>query len=443
MEVLETVEANNIENSTDTIDTPKPTTAHNKHSQHPHIRIVPNIIDVRHSLYFEVIDRDAPEGLVLKVGRFTDKVSTHKNKIAFKSKVVSRSHAEIWTEGGVFYIKDTKSSSGTFLNNMRLCPPGVESRPFQLKDGDTLQLGVDYQGGSIDIYKCVRIRLEINRNWQRNKDGAFRSMNSMSLHLKITQVLKSIQKAYYSLEHDKDTDKNECCICLCTMQAFQALFVAPCSHCYHYKCVKQMLFTSTGFSCPICRTYADLEADINSEEYGGHVSDEEMDHVDNILPAMHEIRQPAAHAASVATNPIQQSPTPNLPSSNTSVQQQQLCSPTPSSITQQSNMADLPARTNSSASGAEGRNLPIALPQIQTLGPISMDIDMESNVSPNNPHWPAGTTGLGVDNCLESNILTTAAPVPIVLDSSLNTAETQLAAPVSTSNADVNSNMIN
>ncbi|PVV00751.1 hypothetical protein BB560_004855 [Smittium megazygosporum] len=222
----------------------------------PHIRIAPHIVDVRHCLYFDVIDREVPENFLIKVGRFTDKVSNQQSRIAFKSKVVSRSHAEIWTENGNFFIRDTKSSSGTFLNHMRLSPPGIESAPFPLKDGDILQLGVDYQGGTLEIYKCVKIRVEINRKWQRTKGNNFRK-----------QILKNIQDSYAAIGNTDDGKQdNECCICLYNMLAFQSLFVAPCSHCFHFKCVKQLLFTSSGFNCPLCRTYADLEASISEDE---------------------------------------------------------------------------------------------------------------------------------------------------------------------------------
>jgi pSer/pThr/pTyr-binding forkhead associated (FHA) protein len=110
----------------------------------------------------------------LRIGRFTDRSglglaavnALGSNKLAFKSKVVSRAHAEIWVEGHSFYIKDTKSSSGTFLNHVRLSPANTESRPHPIKDGDVLQLGVDYQGGAEDIYKSVKIRIEIGREWQ-------------------------------------------------------------------------------------------------------------------------------------------------------------------------------------------------------------------------------------------------------------------------------------
>jgi pSer/pThr/pTyr-binding forkhead associated (FHA) protein len=63
-------------------------------------------------------------------------------------------------------LKDTKSSSGTFLNHVRLANANVESRPFALKDGDIIQLGIDYQGGQQEIYRCVKIKVEIGREWQ-------------------------------------------------------------------------------------------------------------------------------------------------------------------------------------------------------------------------------------------------------------------------------------
>ena len=51
----------------------------------------------------------------------------------------------------------------------------MESRPFQMKDGDILQLGVDYQGGTEDIFKSVKIRVEIGREWQAGPN-AFKSV---------------------------------------------------------------------------------------------------------------------------------------------------------------------------------------------------------------------------------------------------------------------------
>jgi E3 ubiquitin-protein ligase DMA1/2 len=157
------------------------------------IRLVPHLENSR-ALHFDPITRECRENApAIRIGRFTDRsgtlaASTNSltGKIAFKSKVVSRGHAELWCEvnGRVhlsisqfsidlltpcapqFFVKDTSSSSGTFLNHTRLSPAGVESRAHPLKDGDILQLGVDYQGGTEEIYRCVKIRVEIGREWQ-------------------------------------------------------------------------------------------------------------------------------------------------------------------------------------------------------------------------------------------------------------------------------------
>ena len=144
------------------------------------IRLVPHL-DTRRSLRFDAISRDLKEGdPSLRIGRFTDRSgmgitavnALGSNKLAFKSKVVSRAHAEIWVEsGGRFFVKDTKSSSGTFLNHVRLSIANTESRPYQIKDGDILQLGVDYQGGAEDIYKSVKIKIELGREWQASANA--------------------------------------------------------------------------------------------------------------------------------------------------------------------------------------------------------------------------------------------------------------------------------
>lgn len=64
----------------------------------PHIRIVPHLESSR-SLVFAVIERDVRENTVIKIGRFTDRFLTP-NRITFRSKVVSRGHAELWSEDG-------------------------------------------------------------------------------------------------------------------------------------------------------------------------------------------------------------------------------------------------------------------------------------------------------------------------------------------------------
>lgn len=71
------------------------------------------------------------------------------------------------------------------------------------------------------------------------------------------------------------------------MTVCQALFIAPCSHVtvrlsspspprssqltklasQHYKCIRPLILQNyPGFSCPLCRTYADLEADVEIDD---------------------------------------------------------------------------------------------------------------------------------------------------------------------------------
>lgn len=62
----------------------------------------------------------------------------------FDSKVLSRQHAEIWADrSGKVWIRDVKSSNGTFVNASRLSPENRESEPHELREGDTLELGID------------------------------------------------------------------------------------------------------------------------------------------------------------------------------------------------------------------------------------------------------------------------------------------------------------
>ncbi|KAJ3815799.1 cytoplasmic protein [Lentinula aff. lateritia] len=268
----------------------------------PHrLRLVPHL-ESRRSLRFDAITRDMRVGdPALRIGRFTDRSGNNPHgggvnnnnpnsfKLAFKSKVVSRAHAELWTETSSpssaaspanvkFFIKDTKSSSGTFLNHVRLSPANTESRPFQIKDGDILQLGVDYQGGSEDIYKSVKIRVEIGREWQSgaNKFNTTAIKNLKSLAQAVSGVTGTSGPG-----KPKSAGLPDCCICLFPIAINQALFISPCSHTFHFKCIRPMIETHfPSWSCPLCRSFADLEEDVEVEaemDYDIEEKDEDAD----------------------------------------------------------------------------------------------------------------------------------------------------------------------
>lgn len=121
----------------------------------PHISMFPD------NPFFPTVERDVLS--ILKIGRISSsgEPPSDPDFIGFKSKVVSRAHAEIWTVNGEFYIRDTKSQSGTFLNAMRLSEPGKESKPFKLHDNDIVQFGVDFRGSEENEAKCVSMKINI------------------------------------------------------------------------------------------------------------------------------------------------------------------------------------------------------------------------------------------------------------------------------------------
>ena len=130
----------------------------------------------RPSLSFPPTQRTLPhEDCIIRVGRYSERDANpnpppntpSSAPIGFKSKVVSRRHCEFWCSQGQWYIKDVKSSSGTFLNHIRLSQPNIESRPWPVNDGDVVQLGIDFRGGEEMIFRCVKIRVECNRAWQK------------------------------------------------------------------------------------------------------------------------------------------------------------------------------------------------------------------------------------------------------------------------------------
>ncbi|KAH9975375.1 hypothetical protein BGW80DRAFT_95026 [Lactifluus volemus] len=88
-----------------------------------------------------------PPGQRIKIGRQTNaKTAPGERNGFFDSKVLSRQHAEVWEDSGKIYIKDVKSSNGTFINGERLSAEGAESEPFELKTGDIVEFGIDIVG---------------------------------------------------------------------------------------------------------------------------------------------------------------------------------------------------------------------------------------------------------------------------------------------------------
>lgn len=245
-----------------------------------HIRLVPHISHGKPCHVFDVVERDMFQGTMLKLGRCASTTTTagdQRSCLIFRSKVVSRHHAELWSDGNKvcrqnkhtlnsiltlcnshqLFIRDVGSSSGTFVNQLRLSPPRKESKSYQVvHDGDVIQLGIDYQKGIEPVFRAVRMRVEI-------------MPCSSDKHV----MTKTFSKAVFERLHlitasssPESQDQEECCICLCPITSSQALFVAPCAHIYHYKCMRPAMEQHfPAFSCPICRAYCDLDESVDDE----------------------------------------------------------------------------------------------------------------------------------------------------------------------------------
>ncbi len=83
--------------------------------------------------------RELPSHLsVIHIGKPNDRVPPDIDVSGFPdSDIVSRVHADIRVEGGIYYLEDTGSSNGTYVNHTPL-PPGNRHR---LRAGDRISLG--------------------------------------------------------------------------------------------------------------------------------------------------------------------------------------------------------------------------------------------------------------------------------------------------------------
>lgn len=239
------------------------------------VRLTP-LIDYSSSasgLYFSPVIRKIKPDSNISIGRYTEKNKTAAHApqgssapIVFKSKVVSRTHALFQcNEDGQWFLKDCKSSSGTFLNHIRLSPASQALTMMPLIDGDIVQLGMDYRGGTEEVYRCVKMRCEFNKSWQRKVN---------QFNLEIHQKLKNLaigsgdDVALNPLNKALESQKfSECAICLLELEPCQALFISPCSHSWHYKCIRPIIIKSyPQFYCPNCRSMCDLETDIEDDD---------------------------------------------------------------------------------------------------------------------------------------------------------------------------------
>ncbi|KAJ2996941.1 hypothetical protein HDV02_006033 [Globomyces sp. JEL0801] len=245
----------------------------------PHSEVPLHRQDQNRPFLFTPVEKRVTLGNIVQIGRKIDRSkdvyrgSTREDRAA-QNVSLDRNH--------MLYFRDVGSSSGTFLNRLRLSPSGKESRPYPVKSGDIIQLGVDYQGRqegtkkkvnlSLEIYKAVMIKVFINA-----KKGTPKQANRQRLNRAVRLLLSAMNPN--TTKEDENTPV-DCCICISAMAPFQALFLAPCSHCFHYKCVTTLLGAGFMFQCPLCRQVANLDATVAEPDEDTDIDVDEIEDED-------------------------------------------------------------------------------------------------------------------------------------------------------------------
>ena len=112
-------------------------------------------------------------------------------------------------------------------------------------------------------------------------------------------------------DDSQDALSTSCCICLSDMEPFQALFLAPCSHCFHYKCSTPLLASGYMFQCPLCRQVANLEADVAQDESSEIESEEEVIPLTRDMGGLTMARpRPRSAAMEIPSPPVPLAPSP-------------------------------------------------------------------------------------------------------------------------------------
>jgi len=97
-----------------------------------------------------------------KVGRSHKDDRSESGNGFFDCKVLSRSHAMIMFDEGKFFLIDTGSSNGSFVNNIRLSKCGEESKITQIYTGDLLRFGSDVVDKSKNVtQKCIVAKIKL------------------------------------------------------------------------------------------------------------------------------------------------------------------------------------------------------------------------------------------------------------------------------------------
>ncbi|KHJ97093.1 FHA domain protein [Oesophagostomum dentatum] len=124
-----------------------------------------------------------PDEDPLKIGRAVARLKAAKDNAIFDCKVLSRNHAVLSYRNGGFFLRDTKSSNGTFVNNERLAVTGEESEARQIFTGDIIQFGVEIvENSNKGIFKKIIAKLFSREEARQQKLESLEKMLEATEH---------------------------------------------------------------------------------------------------------------------------------------------------------------------------------------------------------------------------------------------------------------------
>jgi len=126
------------------------------------------------------------------IGRLSN---TFKPDICFSSLHISRRHASLICEGGIFKLVDLGSKHGTSINNERL----VSGTAYELHDGDRISLS----NGVVSFWFCDNRNDDITIDFDSTNDNDISHIPSMIINVERREVLVDrIDAGLYGKEMD-------------------------------------------------------------------------------------------------------------------------------------------------------------------------------------------------------------------------------------------------
>jgi len=163
-----------------------------------------------HSNSYPFEERNLDLTGVVKIGRAVAKSKPQSDNAIFDCKVLSRNHALIWFDNGKFFLKDTCSSNGTFINNNRLSPANEDSPGKEIHSNDIIQFGVEVNDSTNKItHGCIILRIKLfypNGSEASRQATMFNipTINMLPPYYSYTQMIEREQRIYQKLNEIED-----------------------------------------------------------------------------------------------------------------------------------------------------------------------------------------------------------------------------------------------